>query len=47
MTPGLLVYELTEADLVQALLGPPAEWRENYTIKGAELYSLDNYEVIL
>jgi hypothetical protein len=36
VTPGLLVYELSQADLAAALNGPPAELRDRNAIKGVE-----------
>ena len=46
ITYGMLVYELSLADLQHALNDPPAELRQNYLVKGTEPFSQDELDFL-
>jgi 4-amino-4-deoxy-L-arabinose transferase-like glycosyltransferase len=46
ITPGVLVFELTQNDLAAALDGAPAELRSDGVIKGAELHADEELDFI-
>lgn len=46
ITYGMLAYDVSLAELQQALSGPPGELRQNYFVKGTEPFSQDELDFL-